>query len=350
MRFLVTGTAGFIGFHTARRLLGEGHSVVGFDAMTPYYDISMKRRRHALLAPMPGFQAVEAMLEDSVALRSAFEKARPEAVIHLAAQAGVRHSLEKPEAYVSANLVGTLNVLELCRAARPKHLLFASTSSVYGMSSKTEFVETDATDRPVSLYAATKKAGEVMAHSYAHLFGIPTTVCRFFTVYGPNGRPDMALFKFVRAILNDEPIDVFGQGRHERDFTYVDDLVEAVIRLVDCIPQIGRPVSGAVDTLSANAPYREVNIAGGRTVGLMRYIETIEEVLGKKARLNMLPMQPGDVVRTTASPALLKALTGYRPDTDIADGVRKFVEWYVADMDQSVGGAPLSARTQDQPA
>jgi UDP-glucuronate 4-epimerase len=337
MRFFVTGTAGFIGFHVARRLLSEGHSVVGFDGMTPYYDVELKRRRHALLARIPGFLAVEAMLEDTAALRAAGEKAAPDVVIHFAAQAGVRHSLEKPEVYASANLVGMLNVLELCRAIKPKHFVFASTSSVYGMSPKPEFVETDATDRPVSFYAATKKSGEVMAHSYAHLFAIPTTVCRFFTVYGPNGRPDMSLYKFVQAILNDRPIDVFGQGVHERDFTYIDDLVEAIVRLVGCIPRTGHPAEaeGVTDTLSAIAPYREVNIAGGKTVGLMRYIETIEEILGKKARLNMLPMQPGDVVRTTASPALLKALTGYHPDTNIKDGMKKFIEWYLSEIHPS---------------
>jgi UDP-glucuronate 4-epimerase len=334
MRFLVTGTAGFIGFHVAQRLLSEGHSVVGFDGVTPYYDVDLKRRRLALLAKKPGFQAVEAMIEDTAALRSAGEKAEPDVVIHLAAQAGVRYSLENPESYVSANLVGMLNVLELCRAIQPKHLVFSSTSSVYGMSAKPEFVETDTTDRPVSLYAATKKSGEVMAHSYAHLFGVPTTVCRFFTVYGPNGRPDMSLFKFVSSILHDEPIDVFGQGVHERDFTFVDDLVEAIVRLVGCIPRTGQPVlaEGVTDTLSAIAPYREVNIAGGKTVGLMRYIETIEEILGKKARLNMLPMQPGDVLRTTASPALLKALTGYQPDTGIKEGLTRFIDWYVSEV------------------
>lgn len=337
MRFLVTGTAGFIGFHVARRLLSDGHSVVGFDGMTSYYDVELKRRRHALLAKMPAFQSIEAMLEDAAALRAAGNKAAPDVVIHLAAQAGVRHSLERPEAYGSANLVGMLNVLELCRALKPKHLVFASTSSVYGMSPKPEFVETDTTDRPVSLYAATKKSGEVMAHSYAHLFAVPTTVCRFFTVYGPNGRPDMSLYKFVQAILNDKPIDVFGQGMHERDFTFIDDLVEAIVRLVGCIPQTGHPVKaqGATDTLSTIAPYREVNIAGGRTVGLMRYIETIEEIIGKKARLNMLPMQPGDVVRTTASPALLKALTGYQPDTDIQTGLTKFIDWYLSEIHPS---------------
>jgi UDP-glucuronate 4-epimerase len=207
------------------------------------------------------------------------------------------------------------------------------------MSDKPEFVETDTTDRPVSLYAASKKAGEVMAHSYAHLFSIPTTVCRFFTVYGPYGRPDMSLYKFVRAIVNDRPIDVFGNGIHQRDFTYVGDLVEAVSRIVHCAPETGKPVSakGVEDTLSAIAPYREVNIAGGKTIGLMRYIETIEEILGKKAILNLLPMQQGDVVRTAGSPALLKALTGYSPDTDIRDGLRQFVDWYLSDVQPASG-------------
>jgi UDP-glucuronate 4-epimerase len=334
MRFFITGTAGFIGFHLARRLLDDGHSVVGYDGITPYYDVGLKRRRHEILAEKPGFLAVEAMLEDASALGAAADKAAPDVIVHLAGQAGVRYSLEQPLAYASANLVGMVNMLELCRALKPQHFLFGSTSSVYGMSDKPEFVETDTTDRPVSLYAATKKSGEVMAHSYAHLFGIPTTVCRFFTVYGPNGRPDMSLFKFVRAILNDEPIDVFGKGMHERDFTYVGDLVEAVTRLLGCLPRVGNPVTepGVTDTLSAIAPYREVNIAGGRTVGLMRYIETIEEILGKKARLNLLPMQAGDVMRTAGSPALLKALTGYRPDTGIKEGMASFIDWYLKEV------------------
>ncbi len=334
MRFLVTGTAGFIGFHLASRLLADGHDVVGFDGMTEYYDVAMKRRRHALLGESPRFLPVEAMLQDAEALGLAFGKARPEIVVHLAAQAGVRYSLDHPHAYAGANLTGMLNMLELCRANKPRHFVFASTSSVYGMSAEQEFVETDVTDRPVSLYAASKKSGEVMAHAYAHLFGIPTTVCRFFTVYGPNGRPDMAFFKFVRAILEGRPIYVYGEGRQERDFTYVGDLVEAMARLVGCVPEIGRPVeaAGVEDTLSKVAPYREVNIAGGNTVGLMRYIETIEAVLGRKAKLNLLPMQPGDVARTSASPALLKALTGYQPGTDIREGLQKFVDWYVAEF------------------
>ena len=329
MRFLVTGTAGFVGFHMAGRLLGEGHAVTGFDAVTPYYDVALKRRRLEALQRRPGFHSIEARLEDAGAVRSAFEAAEPEIVIHLAGQAGVRYSLDHPDAYAGANLVGMVNVLEACRAARPGHLLFSSTSSVYGMSAKPEFVETDTTDRPVSLYAATKKSGEVMAHAYAHLFAIPTTVCRFFTVYGPNGRPDMAFFKFVRAILDGEPIEVYGEGRQERDFTYVGDLVEAMRRLVDCVPQLGSPVRvpGVTDTLSPVAPYREVNIAGGTPIGLMRYIETIEEVLGKKALLKMLPMQPGDVRRTTGSPDLLHALTGYRPETSIRNGLQSFVDW-----------------------
>lgn len=334
MRFLVTGTAGFIGFHLARRLLDDGHTVIGYDGITPYYDVALKHRRHEILGAMPGFEAVEAMLEDAPALRAAADKAGPDIIVHLAGQAGVRYSLEKPQAYASANLVGMVNMLELCRDLKPKHFLFGSTSSVYGMSDKPEFIETDTTDRPVSLYAATKKAGEVMAHSYAHLFGVPTTVCRFFTVYGPNGRPDMSLFKFVTAILNGKPVDVFGRGEHERDFTYVSDLVEAMTRLIRCVPEIGRPVTaaGVTDTLSAIAPYREVNIAGGRTVGLMDYIQTIEEILGKKAIFNLLPAQAGDVKRTSGSPALLEALTGYRPDTDIRTGMKSFIDWYLSEV------------------
>lgn len=334
MRFLVTGTAGFIGFHLARRLLADGHQVVGFDGVTPYYDVALKRRRLAVLDGLPGFTPVEAMLEDEPALRAAFELARPDVVIHLAAQAGVRYSLDHPESYIQSNVVGMLNVLELCRAFQPRHFLFASTSSVYGKSDKAEFVETDQTDRVLSIYAATKKAGEVMAHSYAHLFGIPTTVCRFFTVYGPNGRPDMSLFKFVSAILDDRPIDVYGQGKHGRDFTYIGDLVEAFVRLVECVPQLGKPATGegVVDTLSAVAPYREVNIAGGKTIGLMDFIAAIEDILGKQAVKNMLPMQPGDVLRTTSSPALLMALTGYRPDTDLREGMKRFIDWYMQDI------------------
>lgn len=339
MRWLVTGTAGFVGFHLARRLLARGETVTGFDAMTPYYDVRLKRRRHDELSAMPGFTAVEARLEDEAALAAAFEAARPERVVHLAAQAGVRHSIQHPQDYASANLTGTLNVLQACRAHAVAHLVFASTSSVYGMSDKPDFSETDTTDRPVSFYAATKKAGEVMAHSYAHLFGLPVTACRFFTVYGPDGRPDMALYKFVSAIVAGRPIDVYGEGRQQRDFTYIDDLVEAMLRLADCVPEPGRPVAapGVTDTLSPVAPFRTVNIAGGNPVGLMDYIEAIERLLGREAVKTMMPMQPGDVRRTTASPALLEALTGYVPDTPIETGLKRFVDWYLATQAGAAG-------------
>ncbi|MBH0236993.1 NAD-dependent epimerase/dehydratase family protein [Methylobrevis albus] len=329
MRFLITGTAGFIGFHLARRLLADGHFVAGFDGMTPYYDPKLKAARHAILARSNGFRAHLGMLEDRAALERAAEDAAPDVIVHLAAQAGVRYSLEAPKAYVDANLVGTANVLEIARALQPRHLLIASTSSVYGLSEAPVFRETDPTDQPITLYAATKKAGEVMAHSYAHLFEVPTTLFRFFTVYGPWGRPDMALFKFVSAILAGAPIDVYGEGRQARDFTYIDDLVEAIVRLIDVVPVRGAPAS-AIDTLSPVAPHRIVNIAGGAPVQLIAFIETIERVLGLTAERRLLPMQPGDVPRTYADPALLRELTGYVPDTDLETGVTAFVDWYRA--------------------
>ena len=324
MRVLVTGAAGFIGFHLSRRLLAEGHEVDGYDGMTPYYDVRLKEARWAELGRFPAFRGKIAMLEDAAAL-SAFAEPRPDIVVHLAAQAGVRYSLENPRAYVDANLVGTYNVLELARGVR--HLLLASTSSVYGANVATPFRETDRTDHPLTLYAATKKAGEDMAHAYAHLWKTPTTAFRFFTVYGPWGRPDMALFKFVAATLRGEPIDVYGEGRMQRDFTYIDDLVEAIIRLLDKAPQEGAPV-GPLDSLSPAAPYRVVNIGGGRPVGLMAYIDAVERALGRRIERRLLPMQKGDVPATSASPDLLRALTGYVPETDVETGVRAFVEWY----------------------
>ncbi|WP_188577938.1 NAD-dependent epimerase [Azorhizobium oxalatiphilum] len=331
MRFLVTGTAGFIGFHLAKRLLGAGHVVVGLDGLTPYYDVTLKQARHAELAKHNGFSAVIGMLEDQNALDEAAALARPDVIVHLAAQAGVRYSLENPKAYVDANLNGSWNVLELARRLQPRHLLLASTSSVYGANAKVPFAETDRADEPMTLYAATKKSMEAMAHSYAHLYGVPTTAFRFFTVYGPWGRPDMALFKFVAAILKGEPIDIYGEGRMSRDFTYVDDLVEAVVRLADRAPEIGVPAGQAgLDSLSPVAPFRVVNIAAGQPVGLMEYVETIERAVGRPALRNMLPMQPGDVPRTYASAALLEALTGYRPDTPVSVGVPAFVDWYRA--------------------
>jgi len=327
MRYLITGTAGFIGFHLARRLLDEGHFVVGFDAMTPYYDVALKERRHAVLAQSNGFRLVIARLEDRAALDAAAALAEPDVIVHLAAQAGVRYSLENPQAYVDSNLVGSFNVLELARAIQPKHLLLASTSSVYGANAKIPFAELDRADEPLTLYAASKKAMELMAHSYAHLFRVPTTAFRFFTVYGPFGRPDMALFKFVAAILKGEPIDIYGEGRMSRDFTYVDDLVEGIVRLAALPPSEANRVP-SIDTLSPEGPYRTVNIGGGQPVELIRFVETVEAAVGRPALRNMLPMQAGDVPRTFAAPDLIEALTAYKPQTPIEAGVARFVEWY----------------------
>ncbi len=336
MRFLITGTGGFIGFHLARRLLDEGHFVTGFDAMTDYYDVRLKQARLGILERSNGFRFVRGRLEDMPALEKAAELAEPEVIVHLAAQAGVRYSLEEPETYIDSNLKGSWSVLELARQLQPRHLLLASTSSVYGANEIIPFSESHKADEPVSLYAATKKGMEAMAHSYAHLFHIPTTAFRFFTVYGPWGRPDMALFKFVRAMLRDEPIDVYGHGRMGRDFTYIDDLVEAIVRLVDIPPGEDNRVTthDAEDTLSAIAPYRIVNIAGGAPVPLMDFIATVETCLDRKAKLNMMDMQPGDVPQTFADPSLLRALTGYTPDTDLKTGVAAFVDWYLEHYQQ----------------
>ena len=323
MRVLVTGAAGFIGFHLARRLLAAGVEVAGFDGMTPYYDVSLKQARWAALTASPLFSGQIAMLEDAAALAASARGC--DIIVHLAAQAGVRYSLENPRAYVDANLIGMFNVMECAREAR--HFLFASTSSVYGANVAMPFGEKDRTDHPLTLYAATKKAGEDMAHSYAHLWKIPTTAFRFFTVYGPWGRPDMALFKFVAATLKGEPIDVYGHGQMKRDFTYIDDLVEAVLRLIDVVPQQGAPV-GALDSLSPAAPYRVVNIGGGQPVGLLPFIDAVEAALGLPVQRRMLPMQKGDVPATFAAPDLLRALTGYVPQTDVSTGVRAFVDWY----------------------
>jgi UDP-glucuronate 4-epimerase len=330
MRILVTGTAGFIGFHLARRLLADGHVVVGFDAMTPYYDVALKRDRHAVLGAMEGFSPVIGTLEDRDALRRAVGEEAPDLIVHLAAQAGVRHSLDDPQAYVSANLVGTFNLLELAREARPRHLMLASTSSVYGANAKTPFSETDATDTPLSFYAATKKAGEAMSHSYAHLWNLPTTCFRFFTVYGPWGRPDMALFRFVDAIARGRAIEVHGEGRMKRDFTYVDDLVEGIVRLSKAVPQVGCPVEapGVADTLSPVAPWRVVNIGTNRPVELTDFIAAIEDRMGRTADKVLLPMQKGEVVATCADFALFEALTRYRSATRLEDGVAAFVDWY----------------------
>ena len=327
MRFLITGTAGFIGFHLARRLLADGHEVQGIDALTPYYDVELKKKRHAILAGSNRFTAHIAHLEDGELIAEIHAAAKPDVIVHLAAQAGVRYSLENPDAYVRSNVDGTFNLLEVMRPSPPKHFMFASTSSVYGANTSMPFRETDRVVHPLTLYAATKKAGEVMAHSYSHLFAIPTTAFRFFTVYGPWGRPDMALFKFVDATLKGKPIDVYGEGRMSRDFTFIDDLVESIVRLVPVIPERGASTD-ATDTLSPAAPYRVVNIGGGAPIELTKFIDAIEAKLGRKAIRNLMPMQPGDVRDTFASADLLGKLTGYRPETKIEEGVGKFVDWY----------------------
>jgi UDP-glucuronate 4-epimerase len=330
VRFLVTGSAGFIGFHVAKRLIEAGHDVVGVDGMTSYYDVTLKRRRHAILLQSPHFAAHELMLEDSEGLARVYVEFRPDVVIHLAAQAGVRYSLENPGAYISANVTGTFNILELARNHAPQHLLLASTSSVYGANTKMPFEETDRADHQLTLYAATKKATESMAHSYAHLWKIPTTVFRFFSVYGPWGRPDMALFKFTKAILEDQPIDVYNYGEMDRDFTYVDDIVTGIVLLVDAVPHDVTATDETDDDLglSRSAPFRLVNIGNGNPVRLLTFIEAIEASIGKRAIRNYLPMQPGDVPATFADASLLRRLTGFQPATDVSTGVDRFVRWY----------------------
>jgi UDP-glucuronate 4-epimerase len=326
VRYFVTGTAGFIGFHLARRLLAEGHEVTGFDGVTDYYDVTLKRARLAVLGRENSFVPIEARLEDGAALASALEQAQAEIVVHLAAQAGVRYSIEQPQTYVQSNLVGTATLLEALRQFPPRHLLFASSSSVYGGNSKIPFSETDRADAPVSLYAATKKAGEEMVHAHAHLWGMPASCARLFTVYGPWGRPDMALFRFVERMLNGQFIDVYGQGRMRRDFTFVDDVVEALIRLAERPPVVGEKLGH--DSLSEVARFRTVNIAGGQPVELIDFIQAIEAATGLQAKLNMLPMQAGDVTATQADISLLRELIGPVPHTSVNEGVARFVEWY----------------------
>jgi len=325
--FFITGAAGFIGFHLASRLLRDGHEVVGFDGMTTYYDIRLKEERAHLLQRQPKFELITGMLEDRDTLAVAVDRAKPDVIIHLAAQAGVRYSLEAPRTYVDSNLIGSWNILEVAKELRCKHLLMASTSSVYGANENIPFREIDRADEPLSLYAATKKSMEAMAFSQSHLFSIPTTIFRFFTVYGPWGRPDMAIFKFTDSILSKRPIDVYGNGQMSRDFTYVDDLVEAVTRLSAIIPNETNRVKD-IDSLSKTAPFRVVNIAGGTPTPLMDFIRMIEASLGQPAVLNMMDMQPGDVPRTFADASLLHALTDYTPRTAVRDGVAEFVKWY----------------------
>jgi UDP-glucuronate 4-epimerase len=327
-RVLITGTAGFIGFHLAKLLLSEGLQVHGFDGMTDYYDVQLKQRRHAFLHQNPRFTSTEGMLEDQALLDLVADSFRPDVIVHLAAQAGVRYSLENPRSYIDSNIVGTFNMMEVTRRLEVEHLLMASTSSVYGANKEMPFTETEKADTQLTIYAATKKANESMAHSYAHLWNLPTTMFRFFTVYGPWGRPDLALFKFVDAILDDRPIDIYNHGNMHRDFTYVDDLVKGIRLLIDAAPE--RP-TGAInvgDSLSPVAPFRVVNIGNSSKVRLLDFVDAIEECLGKKAIRNYMPMQTGDVPATWADAGLLQSLTGYQPQTDIRDGIAQFVDWF----------------------
>jgi UDP-glucuronate 4-epimerase len=329
MRVLVTGAAGFIGSHLSQRLLARGDEVLGYDNLNAYYDPRLKQARLDKLLPLDGFGFVQASLEDRAALEAAFDRFKPQRVVNLAAQAGVRYSLENPQAYVESNIVGFLNILEACRHRGIEHLVYASSSSVYGANKKLPFAVEDSVDHPVSMYAATKKANELMAHTYSHLFGLPTTGLRFFTVYGPWGRPDMALFLFTRKILAGEPIDVFNHGHHTRDFTYVDDIVEGVIRTLDRVPGPDPTYDPFNPTpASSTAPYRVYNIGNHQPVQLLRYIEVLEECLGRKAERNLLPLQPGDVPDTYADVSALQRDTGYSPSTSIETGVRRFVDWY----------------------
>ncbi len=326
MKFLVTGSAGFIGFHVCRRLLAEGHEVAGVDNLVPYYDVALKHARHAMLEG-PGFSAHVQDIADMAGLRAVMEAARPEVVIHLAAQAGVRYAMEHPDVYITANMVGTFNLLEICRHTPVAHFLMASTSSVYGANTEMPFLETHATDTPLNIYAASKRSAELMGHCYAHLWNQPITAFRFFTVYGPWGRPDMALFKFTTAALRGESIDVYNHGEMARDFTFIDDLVEAILRLVPVAPERGKPV-GPMDSLSPVAPFRVVNIGNGRPVGLLDFITEIERAVGRTVARNSLPLQPGEVLKTWADSGLLEALTGFRPQTPVGIGVPRFVEWF----------------------
>lgn len=331
MKFMVTGAAGFIGFHTSSRLLADGHEVVGYDAFTPYYDPALKERRSELLRDKSAYTEVRGTLEDFDLLKRTVHDFAPDVVIHLAAQAGVRYSIENPGAYISSNVQGLFNLLEVLRETPPRHLLMASTSSVYGGNTAFPFEETHRIGFPVSIYAATKAAGESLTHSYSSLFGIPTTCFRFFTVYGPWGRPDMAPIKFTERILSGTEIEVYGNGELSRDFTYVDDIVEGIVRLVDTVPVAGdNSVAGDIDSLSPVAPWRVVNIAGGHGVPLMDFIATLEQAIGIEAKKVFLPRQPGDVVDTLASPALLEKLTGFRPSIPVTEGLPKFVDWYRA--------------------
>ena len=330
MKYLLTGAAGFIGFHTTRRLLARSHEVLGLDNLNEYYDVTLKHARLARLQNEPGFRFVKLDLADDGGMRELFTREKFQRVVHLAAQAGVRYSLEAPHAYIHSNVTGTLNVLEGCRHNGVEHLVYASTSSVYGANTNMPFSVHNIADHPLSLYASTKRANELMAHNYSSLFKLPTTGLRFFTVYGPWGRPDMALFMFTRRILEGQPIDVFNNGNHKRDFTFVEDIAEGVVRASERVAQPDpKWNSNAPDPSTSNAPYRIYNIGNSSPVPLMRYIEVLEECLGRKATKNFLPLQLGDVPETSADITDLERDVGYRPATPVEVGVRRFVDWYL---------------------
>ena len=329
MKILVTGAAGFIGFHLVQRLLKQGDEVIGLDNLNDYYDVRLKEARLRVLEPLPGFRFVRASLADRPVIEALFAGERFDMVVNLAAQAGVRYSLENPHTYIDSNIVGFLNVLEGCRHTAVKHLVYASSSSVYGANATVPFSEHHPVDHPMSLYATTKKSNELMAHTYSHLFALPVTGLRFFTVYGPWGRPDMAYFAFTKAILEGRPIDVFNYGRMQRDFTYIDDIIEGVVRVMDHIPRPDPSWSAEIpDPATSSAPYRVYNIGNNQPVELGRFIEVLEECLGKKAEKKLLPMQPGEVLVTCADVTDLADAVGFRPDTRVEDGIARFVDWY----------------------
>lgn len=330
-RILVTGAAGFIGFHLVQRLVLNGHLVTGFDNLNDYYEVSLKEDRLAILEGLEGFAFVRGALEDRSCVESLFQAEQFDYVINLAAQAGVRYSLQNPHAYIDSNICGFLNILEGCRQANVKHLVYASSSSVYGANTTVPFSEHHPVDHPVSLYAATKKSNELMAHTYSHLFALPVTGLRFFTAYGPWGRPDMAYFSFTKAILEGRPIDVFNHGRMQRDFTYIDDIIEGVVRVMEHIPSPDPSWNAEMpDPGTSSAPYRIYNIGNHQPVDLGRFIEIMEECLGRKAEKNLLPIQPGEVLVTYADVADLADAVGFSPNTSIEDGIARFVDWYRA--------------------
>ncbi len=331
MKILITGTSGFIGFHLSKLLLEEGINVIGYDGMTTYYDINLKKKRNEILNNFPNYTFNEGMLEDEHKLEKIFNKTKPDITIHLAAQAGVRYSLENPRSYINSNIVGTFNIMEMAKNFEIKHLLMASTSSVYGSNIDMPFKEVSKSDNQLTIYAATKKANENMAHSYSHLWKLPVTLFRFFTVYGPWGRPDMALFKFVSAILNNKPIEIYNQGKMFRDFTYIDDLVLAIRKLIDVNPNdtIKENANIQNDSISPVAPFRIVNIGNSKKIKLLDFIEAIEKKLNKKAIRKYMPMQKGDVPATWADVSLLNELTNYCPQTDVTEGISHFIDWYL---------------------